>query len=192
MKTNLTLALALCGAVATAQAQLKVHSNGNIGIQTTATPYSPLSVNYGGSSDYLIACKGERKSLYCNSRDTTECASFYLYPSSNASISTNLKVHTLPASPMPQNALSLGIWSIAYGGEYNYGVVGCTRRAMYGAGIVGSDCPIYPSKNNFDKAYAGFFYGDVKTTGNIYVDGSVQGTILGASAASGTDNTVKG
>lgn len=191
MKAKFLLVLALCGAVTTAQAQLKVHSNGNIGIQTTATPYSPLSVSYGGLSDYLIACKGERKSLYCNSQDTTGCASFNLLPSSNASSSTNLRVHTLPASPMPQDALSLGIWSIAYGGEYNYGVVGCTKRSMYGAGIVGCDCPVYPSKTKFDKAYAGFFYGDVKTTGNIYVDGSVQGIVLGASAAAGKGNTTK-
>ena len=56
--------ISLCLATLTANAQLKVGSNGYVGMTTTSTPLSPVSLNYGGDSNYYMAYKGHKKAMY--------------------------------------------------------------------------------------------------------------------------------
>ena len=71
MKKTIILALCLIGTAATASAQFKIHSNGNMSFKRTATtqPSSPISLASGSNSNYFVTYSGEWNGIYCNVTD---------------------------------------------------------------------------------------------------------------------------
>ena len=55
MKKTFVMALCLIGAAATASAQFKIHSNGNMSLlNPDAAAYSPVSLNCNGNSTIFV------------------------------------------------------------------------------------------------------------------------------------------
>lgn len=167
-----------------ASAQLKVHSNGNVGIQTSETPSAALAV--GGIND-----EGEK--VYFESKNKVLTVKRVGSTSQNGSVLSALEGSNVVDGtkfyfgtrgyvyPLTNNPANMGRAFGVYGeagnssSGYNYSVFGNLRGQQNGASIVGTldvlDVAI-PGR------YAGYFMGDVRVTGNFY------GTMLTPSASS--------
>ena len=82
--------------------------------------------------------------------------------------------------------------AIAGGGKRNIGVYGQTRDTIHSSAIYGTIYNIDSGTllNSESQSYAGFFNGDVKTTGNLIVNGTLQGVLIGASSSNNTHSVV--
>ena len=72
-----------------------------------------------------------------------------------------------------------GVLGIGSGGQpgHSYGVAGVIPvTTTGGVGVYGSACGVIGMDPGDE--YAGFFYGDVKTLGNLYVTGNISGVLL--------------
>jgi hypothetical protein len=168
-----TLSILLLGFLLTANAQIRVATNNNVGIGTS-NPISKLSVNSDGYSGYL-------SSFYTTGLD--RAGRFDLdYPSSSTyNIALLGAVSNIPVgngnkniagyfsaySSTTHSKRSFGVHGKAGNGAsgYNYGVMGILMGSRGGAGIVGTvgTEPVVSSGQ-----YAGFFYGNVKVTGTLW------------------------
>lgn len=170
-------------------AQFKIHSNGKISINTTETPNSPISLNHAGNADYYMSYQGPKRFLYAAANDDTSCGSFILRPTTSSTYSVALSGYSYPFEQTNAHAIGVGVVGRSYGVPHPIGMLGYINPDTMGAGagIVGSANTQLPSYSLFDHSYAGFFLGDVKSTGNFIASGSLQGMLLGTAApASGT------
>ena len=173
----------------TANAQLKVSSNGNVGIKTTGTPLSPLSINTTGDTLYSIYNLSHTgRGIICNvSGNSTDIRyGGYFYTSTS---NTSRRVYGI------RSYAGMSSYSSS-SSPYGYGVVGHAMGANCGIGIMGhiqycnKGAAIYGSVTNDyglsipNNLYAGFFNGDVGMSGNLTVNGSIQGLLLGESSNS--------
>lgn len=165
--------LLLCSS--TTYAQLRIASNGNvaIGLDSTLTPLSPLS----------IACEGDvnAKVAVFNSNSTT----YRMSTKIGGLLSTNWVIPLIGENTVMGSLINVGVkgtslssqsqsYGIAYGvlgqasnatSGYNYGVYGTLGGSNNGAGVVGTT---NASINlNIPGKYAGYFYGNVLTTGTV-------------------------
>ena len=173
-----------------ANAQFKIHSDGKVSIHTTDLPFSPVSINCIGSTDYHLALEGEKNGLQCsadgmNTTSATYSGRFYSLLSSQHS-SIGIRATGGDEFATGQNNYSChGIMGIAGGGKRNIGVLGMIKGSGGGAGVYGSiggvdyGTPLLTDHNR----YAGYFNGDTKITGNLVVQGTIHGVLLGESAS---------
>lgn len=144
-------------------------SSGNVGIQVTGTPLSPLSIGGVGNSVNEVSIYTNNIGLSINRTGTpTTTWTYGLYSGSDA---TSLYSIGLRGQAYSSTSLSSGrTWGvIGYAGNatqgYNYGVMGMHAGTNYGAGIVGT------VNGNLDVnvpgIYAGYFVGNVYVTGTL-------------------------
>ena len=176
---KLCLLMSLCIAAVSANAQLKVNADGKIMLgSTTQNPVSPLAFGGVGNNYAKTYFEGDGYVMQLKP----------LGKSSNMSTSlfgTGLRVAAPPVKNSglagvysnisgiynSANGFTVGVEGIAGDGKngYNYGVIGSTTGAKYGAGVfgcVGSDghsCYI-------NDKYAGYFLGKVYVEGDLMLD----------------------
>ncbi len=183
MKKSVTL-IGACFVFSGLQAQIKMYSNGNVGIQSSAVPEAALVVGgnasnkgtgfktyiqsngyvlnvrregaWGSASPWLVASEGN---------NLVDGDDFYI----------GVKGIAMPSSPLG-NGRAWGVKGEAGNSTngYNYAVHGNLRGSQRGAAILGTleNVDIYvPGR------YTGYFLGDVRVTGSIY------GTVLTPSAS---------
>ena len=145
-KTYLLSILLLCF-FAQSFAQLRVYQNGNVSVKSTLTTSSiPLSVGnrtYGSSYNVSMAASN---------------------PSSGSTYNIGMEGWAL-RSTVGTTGRAIGVRGIAGNctAGYNYGVLGALQGTRNGAGVFGSATQVLGYQT--DGKYAGFFHGDVKTTG---------------------------
>lgn len=183
MKKSVAL-IGACFIFSGLQAQIKMYSNGNVGIQSSAVPEAALVVGgnasnkgtgfktyiqsngyvlnvrregaWGSASPWLVASEGN---------NLVDGDDFYI----------GVKGIAMPSTPLG-NVRAWGVKGEAGNSTngYNYAVHGNLRGSQRGAAILGTleNVDIYvPGR------YTGYFLGDVRVTGSIY------GTVLTPSAS---------
>lgn len=183
MKKSVAL-IGACFIFSGLQAQIKMYSNGNVGIQSSAVPEAALVVGgnasnkgtgfktyiqsngyvlnvrregaWGSASPWLVASEGN---------NLVDGDDFYI----------GVKGIAMPSTPLG-NGRAWGVKGEAGNSTngYNYAVHGNLRGSQRGAAILGTleNVDIYvPGR------YTGYFLGDVRVTGSIY------GTVLTPSAS---------
>ena len=182
MKKLLTLVGAVF-AFSNMSAQLKVHSNGNVSIKTTETPNATLAIGGAGDATQSLFVNSNNVPLRVtrNGSATTSGAWTYVVDASNAVSDTRMAmgisglVRTTDYSTLNKGR-AFGVYGAAgyTTSGYNYAVYGNLLSTQNGAAVVGT-------LNSMDLKvpgrYAGYFQGDVRTTGNFY------GTVLTPSAS---------
>lgn len=170
MKSTI-ISILFLGLLISANAQIKVATNNNVGIAST-NPLSILSVNSEGNSLYNAHFYGsgtERTARFYRENPTGTNYNYNLVASLGG-ISTGFKNVALLASiyqSPPHNKRTFGLYARGGNGYngYNYAVLGSLWGERNGAGIVGS----IGTEPYIDGRYAGFFSGDVKISDDLYV-----------------------
>lgn len=165
----------------TCKAQFKIHSNGKMSFNTTATPNCPISLNGAGNADFFMSYNGYQRFLYAWSGNSLLGNSFVNEPNRQCDIAITASFYSIANNSTNSNQIAIGAYGRSKDAPYNYGVLGNIDGTL-GAGVVGSSYNWVPSYTLIDKKYAGLFMGDVKVTSNLKVEGSIQGTLLGVSA----------
>lgn len=65
MKKLLLISTTLALAALSGNAQLRVNKNGNVSIQTTITPLSPLTIYGEGDNNFKIHSKSNKNGIFC-------------------------------------------------------------------------------------------------------------------------------
>ena len=172
-------------AITNMSAQLKVHSNGNVGIQSSVVAQSALLVggdqSVTGSGGWKAAFRSNDQGVYVKRNGTTGVTINDLMAIYGENVIDGMKFYMgVKGRAYTSNSLSRGrAWGVF--GEsgnstsgYNYAVFGNLRGSQNGAAVVGVLDNI---DLNVPGRYAGYFQGDVRTTGNFY------GTVLTPSAS---------
>lgn len=169
-----------------AQAQLTVHENGKVSVQTSETAVSPLSVGYAGNARFNAAITNVNSGV-CGRRVGNPTAVTSNDPWTHAVWGMNVPngsyfyVGVMGAARISGDEYigqgrTYGVFGEAGNATtgYNYGVYGQLNGSKNGAAIFGT---LDPYDAQVPGRYAGYFAGDVKVTGSIY------GTVLSASAS---------
>jgi hypothetical protein len=165
-------------------AQLKVTSDGKVGIGITATPVSKLAVGTVGDTFHSIDFYSDNNTMQIGSNGTfsswgslVRTLSIYMN-STSSRIYNGLTVNaSKPASA--SNGRTSGIIAIAGNASsgFNHAVIGSLCGSHNGAGIYGTVNLSQGQGHDAyaDGRYAGYFDGNVKVTGTI------NGTVIGNS-----------
>lgn len=161
----------------TANAQLKVSSNGYVGITTTSTPLSPVSLNCNGNSDYYLCYSGDKNGFYCVISDGGFMGgNIGLLPTGTESLFVGLRSRINQPNNIQNNAYnSFGLQGNASYGAYKYGVAGSITTSNNGAAILGV-AGSYISSDRPVGCYAGYFKGNVKVKGTFTATNLLTGT----------------
>lgn len=160
-------------------AQLKVDTNGHVGIGSPGSSFSSaLSVGGIGESGIVSTFRGVgtvTKIIGDTISSPTCLGSFVVDTDNNAPFNTTgirAEVSNITSSSLNV----IGVESHVAGGTSAkvVGVSGCPIVNVNGAGIFGSSS--YPYYNYIDGSYAGFFYGNIKVT-----NGTINGTLTNSS-----------
>lgn len=154
--------------------QIKVISNNNVGIHTD-NPQSKVSLGDDGHSySYMNIFNNITEDLSRGIRVRTETPAYRKYSIVGSTQvlggDYNYSIYGSATSSTTVSGRSYGVYGIAGNASsgYNYGVFGRLYGSNNGAGIYGTT----GSDTYIDGKYAGFFYGNVKITGNAWVNGS--------------------
>ena len=164
-------------------AQLKVHSNGNVSIKTTETPNAALAIGGAGDATQSLFVKSNNVPLRVDRNGSATTSGAWTYAvdvaneltDSRMAIGISGLVRTADYAVLNKGR-AFGIYGAAgYSTSgYNYSIYGNLLSTQNGAAVVGA-------LNSMDVKvpgrYAGYFQGDVRTTGNFY------GTVLTPSAS---------
>ena len=188
MKTRLItlgfFSVLVCGQVS---AQLKVHSNGNVGIQSSVVPECALLI--GGddatidTGNWKTVIRSENEGLFIVRKgSTTISGTAELFPIWGQNTIDGDKFYFgmkgSSWSETPQNqGRAWGVLGEAGNSTsgWNFAVHGNLRGNQNGAAILGT---FNSAGLNIPGRYTGYFTGDVRVTGNLY------GTLLTPSASS--------
>ena len=191
MKKICIIFVLLCIALISAKAQLKLHSNGYLTFNTnTSTPLSPVSLNYNGNPDSFLAYYGSKRFSYAVTTNNYFTVSFVNKCNDNGNmiVSTNMYSRLNEGATPHPNQVGIGGWGRTENLPYAVGLLGNIIATTGGAGIVAAYDSIMPSTSLLgNNRYAGFFIGNVNSTGNLVASGSIQGTVLGTSAAGASE-----
>ena len=167
--------LFICGLLAisvTASAQLKVHSDGKLSFNTTATPISSISINYAGREDFMTAYCGAKNGFFSQVHGATGSGGrfggfFMAAPDGGSNYFYGVHGEAIYHSNAFNSGRTLGVHGVAGNATngYNYGVFGSLMGSHNGAAIYGTVNGDYGVNTN--GKYAGFFYGNIKVTGTI-------------------------
>lgn len=191
MKQSFLLLFA-CMAVS-AHAQLRVISNGNIGIGANATqPTSQLCINTNGYSNYASYMTHTDNVLRCirygtPSSGTTGVAVDACTKLANINWGYGVRSIVTDENPISYGA-AFGVLGSAgnAGNGRNYGILGKITGTRYGAGIYGTSNES-DSGITLDARYAGYFNGNVKVAGDLTVTGNINGIVLSPSATGSSE-----
>lgn len=156
-------------------AQLKVSSNGKVGIQLgTNTPLSSLSIGGVGQTNAKVAVysEGSGNGILVNSTPSDALWRYGIYSGINVQSYYNIGIRGDAYSPTPVS-MSTAYGVLGYAGNAssgsNYGVMGSLAGSNNGAGIVGT------TNGNISVTvpgiYAGYFKGNVEVIGTLYNNG---------------------
>ena len=169
------LMIALCFGVA--NAQLLVDENGkvSIGTEDSAGLLSNLSINTTGNSNssvHIVPNNKQNVGLYVNRTSLTFNGYQVAGQLFSSKIAPGFCTVGIYARASSSNVVDAGraFGIMAYAGNatsgYNYGVLGVLNGALNGAGVYGSTSNEENGINTGGR-YAGFFHGDVHTTGTL-------------------------
>lgn len=174
-------------------AQLKVRSNGYVGITTTSIPLSPVSLNYGGNSDYYMSYLGDKNGFHCDVGDGgTMGGNIIVKPTGTASLFLGLRSRIDPPSYSPNNSCnSFGLQGSVSCGAYKYGVAGSITTSNNGAAVLGVNGSFLSSDHPVG-CYAGYFVGNVKVKGSLTATNTLMSvpsnmTLIGTQAITRSD-----
>ena len=167
-KQTLSLILICCASMA--QAQLKVNSDGNVGIHTNPTSGCPLRV-----SGETIGISSVVQKSNLTSSDIQTAVSGYV-SQQGAETSIGVKGH---AWGLYSDGKSIGVMGETNGNTngYNFGVAGYLRGYSRGTAIFGSKNINTTHPFMYDR-YAGYFDGNVKVAGTITTTSTLNGIAL--------------
>ena len=167
-------------------AQLKVHSNGNVSIKTTETPKASLAIGGAGETTQSLFVKSNNIPVRVdrNGTATTSGVWSYAIDAANAVCDTRMAmgisslVRTVDYTTLNKGR-AFGVYGAAgyTTSGYNYRIYGNLLSTQNGAAVVGA---VNSMDVKVPGRYAGYFQGDVRTTGNFY------GTVLTPSASRST------
>ena len=173
--TLLTISLPTIGL-----AQLKVDSNGNVGVGSSGTSFSSfLAVgNTAGESGVTSTFKGLNtvSKIIGENLSSSTCLGTLVVNTSSSSSYNIIGIRTdvgNTSSGTPSRTIGVEAYAGGSTGT-TIGVAGCPIINYNGTGIFGSAS--YPYYNYIDGQYAGFFYGNVKVT-----NGTINGTLTNSS-----------
>ena len=191
MKKFLFIAIAVISSVITANAQLKVNSSGNVAIGALTTSLSPLSVKHQGNSNYSLTCGSTSSGLLCEINGDGTNAYYGGRFKFNSSVGNHYCIGL--TGEANSSSLSSNVYAtygvIGRAGRSNYrniGVLGSVESCTKGAGVFGSITGETGAIIASQGLFAGFFNGDTKVTGDLIVNGSIDGVLLGRSGLSPT------
>lgn len=162
----------LCTLLFSASAQIKVDSNGRIGI------------NGNSSSSYQMYCNDTKykSGLYFSAYGNNSNSTIYggKFSSSYATQAIGLKGS---ATNGPTN---IGVYGNSDAGTKTIGVLGSINQSncTTGAGVYGTKYNDLGSGLSSGDKYAGFFRGNIMVTTSIVAGTTIQGTLLGESSSS--------
>ncbi len=183
--TKIILSVALFFILLSVNAQLKVSSLGNVGINLgTNTPLSSLSIGGVGSTSYQTYIGSASFNTILKVEKTSPSGSgmlFYgidasVYPSYNGpSFNFGIKGQSYSLSYMPY-ARTFGVLGLAGNGcsGYNYGVLGQLSGNSNGAGVIGLVSSTTYPEVQINGMYAGYFVGSVKSTSGVEATAFIQ------------------
>lgn len=185
-KKNFLFYAFLC-ITSTSYAQLRVCQNGNIAIQAMGTPQSAISIGDAGRSDFFISTSGDKggitSSIIGSKQNWSHAGQFFSAINSGNNFCVGLKAEARNLNGKDGNShRSFGIMGLAGNATsgWNYGLYGKLTGNNNGAGVYGTT----ENENGIylNNRYAGYFNGLVGINGNLNVNGSINGVLLGASA----------
>ena len=182
IKKSHFMAMAMCFLPLSVSAQLKIASNGFAAFANTSHPLSPISVGYGGNSNYLVAISGNKNGILSQTMSTQigfRYAGLFTAPVNGiAGFNIGILGEALSYSTPYNSGRSYGVYGQAANATngFNYGVFGSLKGSHNGAAV-------YGTTNGDDGTdtggiYAGYFHGDAMVTGNLYSTGSIIGSLL--------------
>jgi hypothetical protein len=182
MKKAIFIFTLLCMCSVATFAQLKVTSDGKVGIGITTTPVSKLAVGHVGDQYFRSSFQGDIVTVNITGLGNS--------PYNANHWGTGLLVKNTPNSTRGDKGVDVGVSNSSpsnsgraigitgYAGNatpgYNYGVIGSLSGSNNGTGILG-DAAGNAQGIYIDGKYAGYFNGNVKVTGTI------NGTLVGNS-----------
>jgi hypothetical protein len=184
MKKLLILVLVFEANLVSLNAQLKVDSNGNVGIGSSSSSfYSPLSINSSGDFKYAFSCSGVHGGIYCEAQGSALEGSAGRFVSL---IDSGIRYGLIGDAHSAEGSLtsSYGIQGTAGNALLtNIGVYGALGNCTKGSGIYGTTSTTDSGTSLFfdNCKYAGYFNGTTKVIGDLIVTGNIQGVLLGKS-----------
>ena len=174
MKRNILFIAMMVLCTLSASAQLLVDSLGNIGIKAgDSIVKSTLSINHIGDNTYdVYVHSAKTNGMYIkNTKDNYSGSSFGLnvFNTANHRNTNNAYgIYSEVKNTMGEisSGYTFGVYGKASLGEINYGVLGyLPLNKGNGAAVCGT---IYDFPINIGEQYAGYFWGNVFVTGDIY------------------------
>ena len=165
----------ICG-----KAQVTVDSQGNVGIGTSSTSLSKVSVNCTGYSDSEMTVFSENTGIRAIHQGNGNWG-YAMYAQSNpanTNFTVGLRSEASNSSPSTSGR-NFGVFADAGNATsgWNYALFGRLSGTNNGAAVYGT---ISDTENgiNTGGSYAGYFNGATKVAGNLTVTGSIDGVIL--------------
>jgi len=160
----------------TSEAQLKMDSNGRVGIDADS-PASTLAIGGSGATNYKVNSVGTTGSFHCALRGEQPTSSSYsnygvvggVIAGSNSSKAFGVYGVGWKGGT-PTNGRSYGVYGYAGNATdgYNYGAYGYLVSGRDGAAVYGT----LTGDRDINGQYAGYFDGDVHIRGDLTVDGT--------------------
>ncbi len=182
MKKNHFIVVAMCFFALSASAQLKVATNGYTAFANTSSPLSPISIGYGGNSNYMVAVSGNKNGILSQTTSTQtgyRYAGMFTAPVQGiAGYNIGVFGEAVNNSTSYNSGRSYGVYGQASNATsgYNYGVFGSLKGSHNGAAVYGTTNG--DDGTNTGGFYAGYFNGNTKVSGTLYVTGGISGTML--------------
>lgn len=183
------IVVAMCFFALSASAQLKVSTNGYAAFANTNSPLSPISVGYGGNSNYLVAISGNKNGILSQTMSTQ---TGFRYGGRFTAPVQGISGYNIGAfgeainnTTSYNSGRSYGVYGQASNATsgYNYGVFGSLKGSHNGAAVYGTTYG--DDGTDTGGFYAGYFYGNTKVSGTLYVTGGISGTMLSKGFSSG-------
>ena len=203
MKRILTVSVGLLCVAITANAQFKIHSNGNLSFHRPGAygeHYSPISLQNGGNaldSTYFMSYNGRYNGLYFYAENAypfggRNYSGFFRCHGSTANINIGARGTAFSSSSDPStgNPAAIGVWgdSNSYSqGRFCYGVLGTAYGTYNNAAVCGIATNTSLNSVAPDDMYAGLFFGKTKVAGNLTVTGTVSGVLTSPSGQGAAD-----
>lgn len=166
-------------------AQLEVNSSGKVGIKTSGSILSSLSINSSGATEFELYTAGTQKGIHSNVNNSPGSSwgtAIEGFANDNSS-TYRAGVHGSAYNNSSVSGRTYGVLGRAGGasGNRNYAIFGQLVKTTNGAAIYGTTTAT-DFGVSIDNRYAGYFSGPVKVTGVLTVNGGINGVLLSQSS----------